>query len=210
MFEEVARHALYGLGAGLVLAFGLWYFLSARRRVLRAIDLASYLIALVALGSGLFSVSHYEANVYAALDRLKISDAVRAGNFDIVEGYLIACRDVKHSPFRTTGTRLIECNQLRDAIVRSQFYDSRNPMVLQSQDIPQFVIPPLKHIRDQMFANIERSNERIREYRTKSEASDFDFNQLLFLELAVPLLAFSLGLGITRRALDLYSDWSRE
>jgi hypothetical protein len=53
------------------------------------------------------------------------------------------------------------------------------------------------------------TNKAILTYNAKDDGlGGADPNEALFLSIAIPLAAFAFGLGISRRALDLYVDWS--
>jgi hypothetical protein len=79
--------------------------------------------------------------------------------------------------------------------------------VVPPPDVAYLTIPELKDYASLIAAHVDTTNKVILAYNAKADASGVDSYEGLFLVMAIPMLAFAFGLGVARRAIDLYSDW---
>jgi len=208
MIVELVWETLFALGVGGGLAATIWYFHRKKRRALRSIDLISYAITIVALGSALFSVGRYQERLQASFERLRIHSAVADTGWDTMMGYLNACPDVRHSPFQLVGKKKSECHQFGEMLRSSQPFDFLHPNTMVVPDISIFTVPELRTLASQLASQIQAINNNVLAYKVKSEGAGIGFWEPIFFQIAIPLLGFAFGLGAARRTLDLYTDWS--
>ncbi len=112
MLVDVAWRTFISFGLGIAVGLSAWWLVPYKRRILRAIDLLSYALTLIALGSGLFSVRLYEERWNASLDRLDVNSAVSDNGFDEIMGLYKVCPDTPHAPFQPTKKKRDECHRL--------------------------------------------------------------------------------------------------
>jgi hypothetical protein len=207
MFFDILSRAFLALGFGIIVGIAAWYLISEKRRALRIIDLASYAMTLIALGSGLFSVRHLEERWNASLDRLHVYNAISDNGFDDVVRLYEVCPDIPHSPFQPTKKKRDECHQLLEYLRNHQYGGPGHWNTLPPPDVPSFTVPELRDFTKEITVHVVTINKAILAYNAKTGASGVDPYEALFLIMAIPMLAFAFGLGISRRAIDLYSDW---
>jgi hypothetical protein len=175
-------------------------------RTLRLIDLASYAMTVIAFGSALFSVRHYEERLRTTFERLDIFSNTVDTMFDAQISLMKTCEDISHSPFRLTKVKRAECDKLSEYLRQmSKDPQARAPLILPV--FSYFSVPEVRALANEVFAKARAINKKIADYRAKAEVSGIDYREMLFFVLAIPVLAFAFGLGRSRRSIDLYLDW---
>ena len=209
MRADVFWHALFTLIGGCLVGVVVWRILRKKRRALRAIDLASYAITLIALGSGLFSVGHYDERIRASWNRLDVFDKMVDQGFDDMVELFKVCPDIRHTPFRPNKQKADECHLLLEYLRTQQFGSPGHWNVAPLPDPTPYTVPEVRDFAQRIAAHTFETNKVILAYNAKDNGlGGADPNEALFLSIAIPLAAFALGLGISRRAVDLYNDWN--
>ena len=208
--------SVVGLFLGIALAILPWRLIpDRRRRIQRAVDLLSYAVTLLALGSGVLSIVRYDERLNAEVvkrDVLLRSQITVSAIFDSLE-FICAPRSsaASYAEFQVQ----LDCEKLRDFLtsvgrVNDNLKRDVTPYSLwllgQPPDPSGLLDEFIKAFVSDMREGVDAYNAALLDYKSGAGTKP-DPLESRYLRFAVPLLAFAFGLGIVRRALDLYSDW---
>jgi hypothetical protein len=166
-----------------------------------------YSITLAALGSGLLSVDRYDAQWRELLSQMPITEAVNDFNFDELNEFDAVCPFWPlHTPFQMKRVKRAECQKVRAYLLSQQAPLPGSLALLGMPDWPTFTTPEVEQFAKRVQSHVWNINKATLTYVTKR---GFGPNPLEanYLAIALPMLAFALGLGIARRALDTLADW---
>jgi hypothetical protein len=207
LIQPVLIDAFVGFVLGVSIACGMWYVVSAKRRALRIIDFLSYAITAIAFGSAFFSLRHNEERLNNAFERLQFFDLVSDNRFDDTLIYSMICTETPQE--RLSVLKKQDCDQLGNYLrLSTTAVSNRNIQSL--PDIKTYSSPDVIELIKQISAHVQSTNQLIENTRAKAEKAGFDPVEVMFVSYALPILALAFGLGVSRRAIDLYSDWKRQ
>lgn len=207
----VYRTALLIAASGLIgmtIPILLWRrFPTSRRRYQRLVDLASYFFTLLALGSGLLAVHRYEDQWREVTSRMPITEASLDFNFDAFNEFDQICPTwPRHTPFQLKREKREECRNIGAYLLTQQSPLPGSLALLGMPNWPTFKTPEVEEFAKKVRTHVWNINKATLSYVAKRP---FGPNPLEanYLAIALPILAFALGLGIARRALDTLVDW---
>jgi len=137
-------------------------------------------------------------------DRVNLQSEIEDTGLDDIVAFNNVCDEVP-----PTGIKLSQCNRFRKLLQDLQNPDIYQIKVLSPPDVSVFTDPDLYKLAIRVAAHVEQENKKITAYEAKDEMKGIDDKELHFLAIAIPMLGFAFGLGLARRALDLYTDWHR-
>jgi hypothetical protein len=208
MLRDVVLRTLFSLACGAATGLIVWWIILKRRRALRALDLLSYALTVIALGSGLFAVRHYEERWQAALTRLDVNESIVDSTFDDVVDLSKVCPGVPDTPTGPSQLKIDECARLTEYFDHQQYGSRGHWVPAAPPDVSSFTISTLHHYAARLADHVNASNRTIAAYDAKMGLDFPDYFEGRFLMMAIPILAFALGIGVSRRAIDLYNDWA--
>jgi hypothetical protein len=193
---------------GLIPPILLWRFYPRyRRRSQRLVDIVSYSITVIALGTGLLSAYRIDSAWRDLVDEMNVDSANIDADFDEVIEIDKLCTPLRHTPFTLGKTRRADCERLQDYLAIRQ---GSVPGVLSLKIFPpapsKFNDPVIRSFVEKASLRAYSANVATLKYAGSRRRTPNDL-ETLYLQLALPLLALALGLGVSRRALDAVQDW---
>lgn len=192
---------------GILVPFLLWRkFPTRRKRQQRLVDLVSYLITLIALGTGLLSIRKFESTWEDSIARQKVAEVFIDAQFDNVQDLISTC--AADRPNSAKGAIRADCAGISDYVTKQTgVMPGTMPGLLPYPNGSDIKQPEIKALTDRITGRIATANKAETNYLTKRQTLP-DPTEGTSPSFAIPLLALALGLGIGRRIPDARQDWN--
>jgi hypothetical protein len=197
---EFLYFAIAPLVAGILVACVFWKYSTKKRRAARLIDIASFVIALAGLASWPFSLAHQWNDAGNKVLRARIAAELAQLTFEARPTIKDACKD-EHPVVAVAE----ECSRLTEYFAKLKLVD---PYF--TSGIPRFSLYSSDYRSDihefgrRVENKVSYMNSLIRKIERTTETR---FDELRLLRRSMEFIAFAFGIGLARRAVDLYTDW---
>ncbi|MGY4351243.1 hypothetical protein ACVWXM_007736 [Bradyrhizobium sp. GM7.3] len=226
MLLSVSLYAAAAQCSGSLIAAGMWFsFASRRKRIQRMVDLISYGLTIIALGTGVFSLHRYDQR---AAENSARSMQLRKSHSDASKhawAYSALCLSSWQEPGYLGELRREDCRKLegfmRDNKVENKSvislgnysldFNTPESQPLESLNLKLLAMPPdpslfstkeMQEFVGEVARDYAALNNAFVDYKAQQGGKP-DALEGGYLALAIPLLAFAFGLGVSRRGLDL-------
>jgi hypothetical protein len=201
--SSIISTAITALVAGILVACVIWSYSKKKRRALRAVDLISYAITIIGLASSIFAINHIDKRWSSQFARLQITDGIADMMFDTGFQFAGYCSNTDKSQ----GKHAEECQTFKAYMNELAKIDIFHPTHLPSQSASEYKDQDVHKIADEVEKQVEVINNEIGDLGfSEINGNETDVMEYRFLRNAISVLAFAFGMGLARRAFDLYAD----
>jgi hypothetical protein len=198
--------APFGAIGGILPLILWWKFSSRRKRNQRLVDLGSYAITLIALGTGLLSLHRSDSQWSDMLDGIMVAEKHIDAQFDDSTEYSTICNEIRHTPFQMNKVKRADCSRLGDYLSHLQPALPGSIPLENFPPISALTDPELRTFAQRITRRASDANNATLKYVQNRHQGPEPF-EAQYLLVVLPMLSFALGLGVSRRALDAYQDW---
>lgn len=209
---EILVFVLIAFVLGCLIGFLIWSFSKNKRRASRIIDIISYAITAAAFSTSLLALKRYDDKFKANQERIEIKRIDSDIGFLAVTKLIALCSEPP-----SLSLRAADCKKMSGIFPKSHLGnpylgDYQWPAMTESHvgtpDVRDYQDPAMIELAETLAQRTRPLEERrMRLIMAEASPALDEQTEYSLLRKLILVVVFAFGIGVMRRALDLYTDW---